>query len=165
MKQDGNITENIMANLHDIITPDPISMFPASDGYAILLMLIAATLFPLSLYAYKYHMRNLYRKDALKEIKQVRDTDSPLDKELVYMLQLLKRVAIVAYTREKVANLSGKTWWQFLKEKSHISMGDDLEAYCESIYLGDSTLTQAKNDAVINYITKWIKNHKGAKID
>lgn len=158
-------TENIMANFNDIITPEPISMFPASDGYLLLLILLLSAMVPISLYAYKYHMRNLYRKDALKEIKRVKNTDLSLDKELTYVLQLLKRVAIVAYSRETVARLSGKKWWQFLEEKSHIGLGDDLEAYCESIYQRDNAMTHAKNSAVINYTTKWIKKHKGAKID
>ncbi len=165
MTQESNVTENIMANFHDIITPDPISMFPVSDGYVVLLLLLAAALFPLSLYAYKYYTRNIYRKEALNEIKQIKSADMPPDKELTSTLQLLKRVAIVAYSREEVASLSGKQWWQFLKAKSHITPDDHLDAYCESIYLSNRVLTYEKNDTVIKYAKKWIKKHQGAKID
>lgn len=157
-------TQNIFDGFHDIITPDPVSMFPASDGYPAALVLLAAAIFPIGLHLYKRHMRNLYRRDALGELERIRSMAS-LDGQLLSTMQLLKKAAIIAYGREDVAALSGRQWWSFLESKSGIGPGRDIQNYCDSIYLGGEQLSSKRNVAVMHYVTKWIRKHRSGKID
>ena len=155
--------QNIFENFNDIIPPDPVSMFPSSDGYILILIFLFSTLFPLGIYAYKYHNRNLYRKEALVELEKI-SHQTAAESQLLYLLELLKRVSIVAYSRKEVAHLTGASWWNFLDSKSSTVMDKPLQDYCDALYLKDTAFSSDKNNEVISYIKRWIKNHKGAKI-
>jgi len=157
-------TENIFANFHDIITPQPISMVPKTDGYILLLILLFSFGFPLALYLRKRYLRNLYRKQAIKELSDIDWIPKPQE-QLQKLLDLLKRVALTAYPRVDVARLSGEEWWQFLYEKSRLEADDPMQCYCENLYLDTSAIDADQNRRVARYVKRWIKKHKGAKID
>ena len=157
-------SENILAAFHDIIPPHPVSMLPASPGYFALLILVLAALFPIGLYLYRHHMRNLYRKDALAELSALGSVTAP-DEQLLAGLQLLKRAAIVAYGRKQTAALTGSDWWRFLGGKSGQMLDAGLQSYCEAVHLGNAKPDSDRNRQVFAYVRRWIKKHRGVKID
>ena len=156
--------ENIFANFHDIIMPPPVSIQPETDGYLLLLLLLLSFLFPLGLYLRKRYLRNLYRKQALNELAKIGKIDEPAQ-QLRAMLDLLRRAALSAYPRVDVAKLSGEAWWDFLHKKSGLQADSALQRYCENIYLDTSAIDRDGNRKVSHYVKRWIKKHKGAKID
>ena len=158
-------TENIFANFHDIIMPPPVSMRPQTDGYLLLLILLLSFLFPLGIYLRKRYLRNLYRKQALNELTViVIKKDKPVE-QLREQLNLLKRTALSAYPRADVAKLSGEDWWAFLHQKSGLQADPVLQRYCENIYLDIASINTDGNRKVAHYVKRWIKKHKGVKID
>jgi len=156
--------ENIFANFHDIVTPPPVSMQPQTDGYLLILILLFSFIFPLALYLRKRYLRNLYRKQAIKELSGIDRITEPQE-QLQKLLDLLKRVALSAYPRVDVARLSGEKWWQFLYEKSRLEADEPMQCYCENLYLDTSAIDADQNRQVARYVKRWIKKHKGAKID
>ena len=157
-------SENIFAAFHDIIPPPPVSLLPAAPGYLALLIFVLAALFPISLYLYKRHMRNLYRSDALAELSNLKNLENP-DEQLLRTLQLIKRAAIVAYGRQPAAALTGPEWWQFLGRKSGHALDLELQSYCREVYLGQAKADKECNSRILAYIHRWIKKHRGVKID
>ncbi len=155
---------NIFAHFHDIITPPPVSMMPQTIGYLLLVFLLLSMLFPFALYLRKRYLRNIYRGQAIEELRRIEKIADPYQ-QLRELLELLKRTAISAYTRAAVADLGGSSWWRFLQEKSGITLDRQLQEYCENIYLDETALTPANNRQVAAYVRRWIRRHKGVAID
>lgn len=108
-----------LQNLHDIVTPAPVSWLPPAPGcYALgLSLLLLLTWF--SLNRYRAWQRDGYRREVLAVLAQIEKglTDSTQYQQLLPKLpQLVKRTAIAAYGRDLVASLNGTDWLAFLDE-------------------------------------------------
>ena len=108
--------------LHDffeVISPENISWLPQTAGWRWL----AAGLLLLALrYAWRtlrHWYRNRYRREAIKRLQEVsKNYDSP--EFLTDLNRVLKITALVAYSREQVARLSGEHWVNFLNRQCDI---------------------------------------------
>jgi hypothetical protein len=110
-----------LANLKDIHSPKPVGLWPLAVGWYILFFLIAILMSAVGFSIYKNIRINKAKKEALlllhqyeNEFKQKRNIVSSCAR----VSELLKRVALFYYPREKVAALSGDAWVQFLNETS-----------------------------------------------
>ncbi len=100
--------------LRDIHIPEAISWWPPALGWWLL-----AGLLPLCLYLIYKLYKHLTRKTALQAAKQylqIIQQDNKLNdlQKITALSDLLRRVAVSIYPREKVASLTGQAWLEFL---------------------------------------------------
>lgn len=113
----------------------------------------------------KKHQRNRYRRLALQELDMlIIDAKNMKINQLITALNaLMKRTALTAYTRKKVAALSRNDWLQFLnKTCSSIDFG----SYPANL-LGEAGYVLSKKDLeekefknLVENCSIWIKKHR-----
>ncbi|MCE3045065.1 DUF4381 domain-containing protein [Legionella sp. 16cNR16C] len=110
---------NALENLRDIHLPEAIGWWPLAPGWYILLILVLL-LFAGGLYYFiEYQKNSKPKRHALKLLAQYqeeyqRSGNSQLASSRVS--ELLKRVALVYFSRETVASLQGEEWINFLNQ-------------------------------------------------
>jgi hypothetical protein len=106
-----------LARLHDIVLPPPLPWWPPAPGWLWLLGIVAVVALVLLLRGFIRWQRNRYRREALVELARLvaagRNEAGPGD-ALLGLSELLKRTALTAFPRERVAALSGAEWFAFL---------------------------------------------------
>jgi hypothetical protein len=153
-----------LADLHDIVTPEPVSWMPATIGWAVVGAVLSLLLIVAGWRAWRRWKADAYRRAALKELQSLRDgldaTPSPTA-TIGRVSELLKRTALVAFPRARVAALSGEGWTSFLNETSTGAPFDgragrslrDLE-YAPATD-GDNAV-----DALLDAAARWIRGHR-----
>lgn len=104
-------------NLHDIVEPTAIPMWPPAAGFWILLALLLLWLSAMGLLWLLRYRKNRYRREALVMLQGIEpqlQADNSRAAALAEVAQLLKRTALTAYPRREVAELSGDEWLAFL---------------------------------------------------
>jgi hypothetical protein len=97
-----------LANLNPIVAPDPVGLLPLAPGPKVLLLI---ALLALAMFAWRRWLAwrdDRYRRQALRELRELPDARGIPD--------LLRRAALSAYARERVAPLVGEQWHRFLDE-------------------------------------------------
>lgn len=100
----SNIDLSGLKDLHYPIQPD---WWPLSYGWYVIL-----GIFTLIVLIFLYKKRTSSLSYAIKELKKIQKTVP--EKQLKFLSQLLKRVAMVRYGREAIAPLSEDSWQEFL---------------------------------------------------
>jgi len=107
----------VLARLHDIQLPAPISWWPMAPGWYFLLLLgLLLSLF------FLYKMRRFYvngfaKRQAFQLLKcyeQEYQSDPNSQVMCMKVSELLRRVALVYFPRMQVASLQGDAWLDFL---------------------------------------------------
>ncbi len=128
-------------NLSDIILPPPILFWPLGQGAYLLLIAILITAAFLTYTCLARYKSNYYRRMGLSLLDSA---------TTVYDVSVaLKRVALAAFPRERVASLYGDLWVGFLQDT------------CSDCDFGQ-LLSQPNDDAEITLITiarYWVRNH------
>lgn len=96
-----------MSNLEEIELPERVPFTPEAIGWYLLAGLLVLLLLWVGWRFWKRWRANAYRREALTELRGIEPTPERLP-------ELLKRVALVAYPRARVAELSGDAWLVFL---------------------------------------------------
>ncbi len=109
-----NPTVDPLANLQPLHMPPPVSWWPPAPGWW-LISVFVALLFFLLIRFFKRGAGKRYALSALKSIDKKQLSDQLLIQELNV---LLKRYALICFPDSAVAKLSGKSWLNFLQEKS-----------------------------------------------
>ncbi|MXP63567.1 DUF4381 domain-containing protein [Roseomonas sp. M0104] len=97
------------AAMHGLIEPPPVAFWPATPAWLVLLLLVLALLGWLALRAWRAWRRDAYRRDALRALAGAGPAE---------IAALLKRTALAAWPRERVAALSGADWAAFLRRSA-----------------------------------------------
>ncbi len=104
-----NLVE-LLALLHPPLLPDPVSLIPGTGGWWVVGAWLG-TLAGVGVWQWRrYRRAGAYRREALQLLTD--GVDAPT------LARLLKRTALAAYERERVAHLSGRDWAEFLVETS-----------------------------------------------
>jgi hypothetical protein len=157
-----------MSNLEEIGVPDPVPFTPQTAGWYLLAGLLAIGAVWLAWRFFKKWRKNAYRREALHELAEIEGLlagDGSQGEALQSLPELLKRVALVAYPRARVAELSGEAWLGFLDGtvgSTEFSQGvgrvlPDL-AYDPGT-AGQITSQEAKD--LISLVGAWIRHHRG----
>jgi len=178
--QVDSLLNTSLSELHDIITPDPVSFWPLADGWIVLLILFVSLLLPWLLYQYGLYQSNAYRRAALSELNEIKSIQAPRQ-QLEQLFSLLKRTALSVYPREQIAALTGEQWWDFLNKNSGVHFSSQTQQTCyEVLYNPAFDLNQEitnqqaekqKNSGILtsekdpcqqfmHEIKHWIKKHK-----
>jgi hypothetical protein len=146
-----------LQNLHDIVTPGPLSWWPPAPGWYVLMAVVVIALLALLWKGWRHWLSNRYRGEALRELA------GDLRKAPV----LLKRAALSAWPRETVASLVGEDWYRFLDEsaqtdrfRSGAGVLLDRLAYQSGV---DPALTEQEAAAVLDAARMWLKRHRAPR--
>jgi hypothetical protein len=99
-----NNPDPLLAQLRDIHTPEPISWWPLAPGWWILLALIIAAIVILTIWLRSRKTRSTAISESLRQLRQLPDQASKED--LVQLLHLFRRAALVYLPREQVASIT-----------------------------------------------------------
>jgi Domain of unknown function (DUF4381) len=145
----------------EVLPPEPVSWLPQTAGWAVLGALLGSYLAWRGALALRRWYRNRYRREACRELLQLgARSDSP---ELAAALSgLLKRTALAAFPRPRVAGLSGAAWVDFLNSRCADApfQGSLAAALSRAQYTG-SELAPPERQALVRACRGWILHHRG----
>ncbi len=152
-----------LEKLADVATPPPVSYVPQTWGWAALALVILA----LAAWGFAHWLRrcdaNRYRAEALAELgaieKRVGEGDAAA---LAALPPLLKRVALAAWPRARVAALSQESWVRFLSENERggAAMPEPLAALLITReYRSSAKPGPTVSDACLRAARHWIEAH------
>ncbi len=160
------LIQDIEINLEPIQAPPPISYWPPQPGWYVLGLIILLIIVLVIRYLYLFRKKNAYRKWSLEKLEDLRKL--PVDMESFQKLnQLLKITALQAFSREKVASLSGRDWLKFLQNSCPDSSFTDssMEVLIHSVYRNSKSIsvTSKQWEQMIRSSKIWIEKHKADK--
>jgi hypothetical protein len=138
--------------LSDFYQPAPPAWTPQTIGWYGLFAIATILLLWLSVRAVRGWMANRYRREALKALA----TASPDQ-----FSALLKRTAIVAWPRERVASLSGESWLSFLTQTSAIELFQAAPGNrMEDLALRSTPVSPEDEEILRSISAQWIRRHR-----
>lgn len=155
-----------LSNLKPIIMPEPVKFEPLTMGWYILLGLIVLLLFFIAYNRYKKFRSRAYRRISVKELKKLipeigKSNPAGLIQEIS---TILKVAAIKSFSREKVANISGTNWQNFLISSCPSgSYSKDAFALVDLQYVSETGQKQIKAEDINKLVydsIKWIRGHR-----
>lgn len=138
--------------LHDFYQPSPPAWTPQTIGWYVVFVLFSLLIVWLIFHTVRHWMRNRYRREALRELAAT----SPDQ-----FSTLLKRTALAAWPRERVASLNGEAWLTFLSDTAadgafHHAPGSLIE----DIALRSTLLSAADEQTLRQLTANWIRRHR-----
>jgi len=152
------LAEASLDNLHDIIVPEPVGLFPLAPGWILLILLLLTLLFHFGWQRYLVYRKEQYRREALDELQALKE---PGREHTLALLSLAKRTGISAYGRERVAILSDDDWWNFMQSESRANVPDALKEALVPFLYNDKDLESRSYQTLFAVVETWIKTHKG----
>jgi Domain of unknown function (DUF4381) len=107
-----NADPGSLENLHDLVMPVPVPWWPPAPGWFIVSAVLVMVLGWWLIRAIQQWQSNSYRREALVLLGKIDGSGAELP-------ILIKRVALSAYPRERVASLTGEQWLAFLDQTGH----------------------------------------------
>lgn len=106
---------NLLQNLRGIHLPSPISMWPKTFGWYILIALLIILTLTMTVKLYRYYFKKSCQKKLINELHRLTTLyfTSPTE-SLAKISILLRRIALAAFPRKEVAGLNGEAWLKFL---------------------------------------------------
>lgn len=108
-----------LSELRDIHLPEPIHSWPIAPGWWILLLLILFSLISAIKFLRRRWKNNRYRRSGQQQLKQLLQEYQLHQDPRQYLKrfsELMKRIALACFPRERVASLSGEEWVAFLDQ-------------------------------------------------
>ena len=107
-----NADPGSLENLHDLVIPVPVPWWPPAPGWVIVSAVLVMVLGWWLIRTIQHWQSNSYRREALVLLEKIGGSEAELP-------TLIKRVALSAYPRERVASLTGEQWLAFLDQTGH----------------------------------------------
>lgn len=148
-----------LQNLNDIVEPLPVDWWPPAPGWYVLAALLLVGLLVLALRIWRRWRRNRYRGQALKELARLRRQGAPAD--LARVPELLKRAALSAWPRARVAGLSATDWHRFLDDSGGTprfvaAAGPILDR----LAYGGPPVSAAESSRALDAAEAWLRHHR-----
>jgi hypothetical protein len=142
--------------LHDIATPPPVFWWPPAPAWYALGAIMVVLLVVLAWRVVAWRLRNRYRRAALAELAELEATAGE-PRILAALAELVKRVALAAFPRERVASLSGVDWLVFLDASARTNaFTHGPGRILESVYECGANRADPELFAAVRH---WIKYH------
>jgi hypothetical protein len=132
-----------LSNLRDIVVPDPPALWPPAPGVWLMLGILAALVLAVAWYAHASWQRKAYRRAGLALLGDARTAYD--------VAVILKRVALAAFPRGRVASLYGEDWVAFLNQTC--SDSDFAE-------VGTADAGAPPGPELIQLADRWIRHHR-----
>jgi hypothetical protein len=150
-----------LQNLNDIVVPGPVGWWPLAPGWYVLATLALIAVLVMAVRQWRRWRQNRYRRQAMMELSSIRRSAS--GESLRQLPELLKRTALSAWSREKVASLNGRAWHRFLDGSAGMDRfcsgaGDILD---QLAYAGVGAPLPADSELkqVLDAAELWLKQH------
>lgn len=157
-----------LENLHDIVVPTAVSLWPPAPGWYVLGAIALAALAWVSWRWVENWRKNGYRRAALAELSRLSATGPHPEqkvKAIMGLNELLKRTALAVWPRDEIAGLSGDQWLAFLDGaggSSAFSSGPG-RLLPSVLYMAPDKHTQFTDAQVAELMETarvWIKHHR-----
>jgi len=156
-----------LQNLHDIVMPPTVSWWPPAPGWYAVASGILIGIVWFIWQRYWQWRADAYRRAALNELSRLKSLIDSEEREpaLRKLPELVKRTAMSAWPREKLAALTGNGWLQFLDRFGNtdaFTKGDG-QLLTELPYAGHQKLNGISDDQVfslVKIVEKWILEHR-----
>ena len=140
-----------LEDLVDIIEPTPVEWTPQTVGWVVLALAVALT----STLALRGWLRrraaNRYRREAEAELVAL---DGPT---VASINAILKRTAMVAYSRDRIAALAGPAWVHFLRQAA----GQALDpAPARLLADGGYSRRNVEGEELRAFACGWVRSHR-----
>lgn len=149
--------------LHDfveVVSPDGISWLPQTTAW---LWLAAVLLLFVLRYAWRtlrIWYRNRYRREAIKRLQEM-STNGESAAFLIDLNRVLKITALVAYSREQVARLSGDHWVSFLNRQcDNRPFDEDLSQLLATATYRQQSVQQSLQAQLLEAGLTWVNEHR-----
>ncbi|MCO8120770.1 DUF4381 domain-containing protein [Stieleria sp. TO1_6] len=157
--------------LHDIIVPAPVPWWPPAPGWYWVLGFTLVALLALLLRWLIHWQQNRYRREALavlsEQVSLLAKSDQSTDRRaasLLTLAELLKRTAVTAFPRDRVATLTGRQWFEFLDQTGRgTSFVGGAGARLEDAVYRPQTANDLTTDQLhelTEMIRRWIDTHQ-----
>ena len=97
----------LMELMEPIVPPEPVAWYPQTVGWQIAGLWLITVCLIATIAFIRRHRNNRYRREALADLKQMSPAQPDLGDQIG---ALVKKTAIAAYTRDRVASLTGDDW-------------------------------------------------------
>ena len=155
-----------LQNLNDIVMPAAVPWWPPAPGWYGLAAILLTILAVAWVYWLRARRRNRYRRLALRELAGIRQDTS--GRALQTLPQLLKRTALAAWPRDRVAALSGAEWHRFLDQSAGMNRfqsgaGEVLDrlAYLSRAAEAPSAGESAR---LLDAAERWLRQHDRSRV-
>jgi hypothetical protein len=152
---------NPLDQLRDIHLPDPVSWWPMAPGWWFLILACGLLSAALCRFIYRRYKARLYRRQALKKLKNVQ-LSKPSQQQLRDLLELLKQTANSAYPNRKPGSQSSEQFIHFLQYSCDKPLFDSLNIDLEKALYSDSKQISGQLDELFDDAEIWIKQHVSA---
>jgi hypothetical protein len=116
--------QQLLNNLHDIHLPEPVSFWPPAIGWWLLALLVLVGI-GLFVWMVRRKKRITWQKTALAQLQQLHASyqkNNKKDEFISALSVLVRRSAIAAHDRRRVANLTGDAWLKFLDNSGNTNI-------------------------------------------
>jgi hypothetical protein len=146
------------ADIGELIEPAPVGFSFDAPGWYGLGIALVITLIIVALFAWRRHVRNRYRRSALKYMVELEGSFK--DQQLTYEVNMLmKRIALRFCEREQVAALRGKEWITFLNTSGRSELfSSETRKVLNSLYEGGNE--NISTGEFVASARQWIKVHE-----
>lgn len=146
-----------------LMEPDPVRFSFLAPGWGYLLLLLLLVLAVYGLLIYLRYQKNRYRREAIRLINSISESEEPGHLRLYQVAETVKRVSIQTYGRTGLAEVNGKEWMEFLDARSKgrsVFSEDSRKVFSEDLYRGESAgLSASDLKELIKESITWIKVH------
>lgn len=104
--------------LRDVHLPPPLDWWPLAPGWYIAATLFFIGVIILSVILRRYYVHGRAKRHALRLLTAYQQQDVNSQINCARISELLKRVALMYYPRQKVAGLQGEAWLDFLNNSA-----------------------------------------------
>jgi hypothetical protein len=146
----------------ELSVPEEVSLAPQAAGWYVLGAVLAGALVLGLVRAAQRYRRDVYRRAALSELARLREAAAGGERSaaLEQLPELLKRCALAAFPRERVAALSGARWHVFLERRAPGALSDDAKSALSRLVLeGPSELPRQAERALFDGVERWVRRH------
>jgi hypothetical protein len=159
---DAQAAVDPVAGLIDIPLPPQVSLWPATWPARIgIIVLLAAAITAIWQFL-RYRRVNRYRREALAELNQIERSAGGMTPQQVaaQLSVLLRRTALAAFPRERIAPLAGEAWLAFLDRGLD---GTDFSAGAGRLFasLPYAPVSPGKGQlaTLVELTRRWIRKH------
>lgn len=141
--------------LTPLYEPDPVAFTFETIGWKVVAGLLLIGLMVLAYVLTRNYIRNRYRREALAELERMEGGPG----EVPRIFAVLKRTAIQAFGREKVADLHGREWLRFLEQTGKQVRLLDYESQILGATYGSGETASQTMVEILSNAKKWVKTH------
>lgn len=150
-------------NLHDIIVPDSAPWWPPAPGWLWVLGIVSVAVVVVLVRRFIHYQANRYRREALHALGRLHWKDAEgleRARALAEMSALLKRTAITAFSRERVASLTGAAWYAFLDRTADTYFNEGLGTELDAALYGSACPEAPRIRELEGQVRRWIRKHR-----